>query len=511
MAVNDRKMFRRRDARNQLRQMGGIMSSSPELMQTVQRFNQGGRVDLSQPARNIAVPPKMIQDFLGVNETEQNPVSTAIPPFLARPSSQTLRGPTAENIQSPEFQGSARMSDLLSESIVPTTMDGFNKVGEYSLSEQPSSFGPDDLRVTPPKKSSPPPPPPPQITQTSALIEPITVGKEMQAYAEQLMNSGADQTEINDKILEMIGEKEEGKQISVEERYEKNRALYEKVLGADPEQDRKIDGYNLAMMGFMIAAGDSPNALTNIARGAARGAERMQMTAEKRQERARRIKELGLTQAIQDDRTALQFERENERWRKGELMSWLKSRTESAEADRRLGIQIASQVAQLQTKINTDVMIANKKTIDDDRRAAAERDANRELLILKGLQDPNIGSMATSQLLSEGIEINDPEFSTQLIDRVRTLVQDPEVVAALRVGSSTGLRDYEAMPRREEYVLKNTADALKDFTILDTIARELGVDPNNLKSEDIRRFYGNMYDQEAALRSQPTQRIQLEP
>jgi hypothetical protein len=493
MAVNDRKMFRRRDARNQLRQMGGIMSSSPELMATIQKFQLGGRVDLSQPARNIAVPPAMIQDFLGVGGTEQveTPIVTPPTPTQTPPRPAVAPQTTAELTQ--DSMDTAPME-------MPTISPEERGMGEGLLPD----YG--QLSGTPRQA-----PPPPTITQTSALLEPITVGKEMQAYAEQLMNSGADQTEINDKILEMIGEKEEGKQISVEERYEKNRALYEKVLGADPEQDRKIDGYNLAMMGFMIAAGDSPNALTNIARGAARGAERMQMTAEKRQERARRIKELGLTQAIQDDRTALQFERENERWRKGELMSWLKSRTESAEADRRLGIQIASQVAQLQTKINTDVMIANKKTIDDDRRAAAERDANRELLILKGLQDPNIGSMATSQLLSEGIEINDPEFSTQLIDRVRTLVQDPEVVAALRVGSSTGLRDYEAMPRREEYVLKNTADALKDFTILDTIARELGVDPNNLKSEDIRRFYGNMYDQEAALRSQPTQRIQLEP
>jgi len=490
MSVTNRKMFRPRNARNKLNQMGGIMSSSPELMQTVQRFNNGGNVDLSQPARNIAVPPTMIQDFLGVDGTEtQTQTQTPAQPAVAPQTSTEL---TQDSMDSAPME-------------IPTISPEERGMGEGLLPD----YG--QLSGTPRQA-----PPPPTITQTSALLEPITVGKEMQAYAEQLMNSGADQTEINDKILEMIGEKEEGKQISVEERYEKNRALYEKVLGADPEQDRKIDGYNLAMMGFMIAAGDSPNALTNIARGAARGAERMQMTAEKRQERARRIKELGLTQAIQDDRTALQFERENERWRKGELMSWLKSRTESAEADKRLGIQIASQVAQLQTKVNTDVMIANTKTINDDRRAEAKRDANRELLILKGLQDPNIGSMATSQLLSEGIEINNPEFSTLLIDRVRTLVQDPEVVAALRVGSSTGSKGA-LDPERQYQTLTGTLEMSDPLYIMaeEQLFKELGRAPTVTEAYEraliLAGRQSRMLPLADAQSTQPTQRIQLEP
>jgi hypothetical protein len=35
MSVTNRKMFRPRNARNRLNQLGGIMASSPELMQTV--------------------------------------------------------------------------------------------------------------------------------------------------------------------------------------------------------------------------------------------------------------------------------------------------------------------------------------------------------------------------------------------------------------------------------------------------------------------------------------------
>jgi len=49
--VTNRKMFRKNDARNKLRQMGGIMSSSPELMQTVQKFQEGGNVSLADMQR----------------------------------------------------------------------------------------------------------------------------------------------------------------------------------------------------------------------------------------------------------------------------------------------------------------------------------------------------------------------------------------------------------------------------------------------------------------------------
>jgi len=345
------------------------------------------------------------------------------------------------------------------------------------------------------------------------LLEPVTVGEEMKAYAEELMKTDASDIEVNDKILEMLGKKEEGKQIPLKERYETLREVFQEVLGEDPEEDRKIDGYNLAMMGFMIAAGDSPNALTNIARGAAQGAQRMQMTAEKRRERARRIKELGLTQAIQDDRTALQYEREEERWRKGELMGWLKSRVDSREADKRLGMQIASQVAQLQTKISNDILLANTRAINEDRRAKAKADAERETLIIRGLQDPNVGSIATSQLVSEGVEITDPQFSTLLIDRVRTLVQDPEVIAALRVGSSTGSKGA-LDPGRQFQVITGKEGTMEPLIRIaeEQLTTELGRQPT--ESEAYNRAL--ILAQQQSVTGQiggaaPTQRIQLEP
>ena len=45
MSVTNRKMFRR-DARNKLRSMGGIMASSEPLIQEVAKFQFGGNVDI---------------------------------------------------------------------------------------------------------------------------------------------------------------------------------------------------------------------------------------------------------------------------------------------------------------------------------------------------------------------------------------------------------------------------------------------------------------------------------
>ena len=56
MNVLSRRMFKKnrpRPARDALNRAGGIMSSSPELMNTVQRFQPGGVVE---PGENVRIP-----------------------------------------------------------------------------------------------------------------------------------------------------------------------------------------------------------------------------------------------------------------------------------------------------------------------------------------------------------------------------------------------------------------------------------------------------------------------
>jgi hypothetical protein len=47
-----RKLFQPREAREKLRGMGGIMSSSPQLASTVAKFQQGGPIQAMPPERS---------------------------------------------------------------------------------------------------------------------------------------------------------------------------------------------------------------------------------------------------------------------------------------------------------------------------------------------------------------------------------------------------------------------------------------------------------------------------
>ena len=61
MSVTNRKMFRR-DARNKLRNMGGIMASSEPLIQEVAKYQFGGGVDILSEIRNMR--PEIRSAFL---------------------------------------------------------------------------------------------------------------------------------------------------------------------------------------------------------------------------------------------------------------------------------------------------------------------------------------------------------------------------------------------------------------------------------------------------------------
>ena len=78
-----------------------------------------------------------------------------------------------------------------------------------------------------------------------------------------------EQADANDDLLGIPKEDPDGKKIS---RKERNQLRYEELVamvGEDKAKDIRTDkSYNLMMLGLRIAAGQDPNALTNIARGA---------------------------------------------------------------------------------------------------------------------------------------------------------------------------------------------------------------------------------------------------
>ena len=82
MNVLNRGMFKNRDSRNRLAQMGGILSSSPELQETAMTFSNGGGADL--PDYIINVPGLTAEgEYLRISSATLEKLNNAVPEVMA--------------------------------------------------------------------------------------------------------------------------------------------------------------------------------------------------------------------------------------------------------------------------------------------------------------------------------------------------------------------------------------------------------------------------------------------
>jgi len=277
----------------------------------------------------------------------------------------------------------------------------------------------------------------------------VAAGKVIQEeVAGMLASEEVDEETKNDVILTMLDKKKPGEELSKAEQIKKNRESYREIFGMDPEKDKKIDGYNLAMMGFLIASGDSPNALQNIARGAASGLKNFQKTAEKRQTREDRLTELAVRE-YQDT-------------------------VKSEEANQRFRIDTALKIQELQ---------------DQRDQAATEAERDRFDAVLKAVDDP-ASALALIQLDKSNVDIGTEE-GLQQFNELRTgiLARQPDLLK-----STT---DYEAMPRKEEYVLegvKTALDADKGYEVRARIAAQNNLEPEQVSESMMTSYFSNLYD-----------------
>ena len=117
-----------------------------------------------------------------------------------------------------------------------------------------------------------------------------------------------DQESASDTLLAAHGQLDPDEPLSTDERIEKMRETIRKFYGRDPGEERRIDGLNLAMMGFAIAGGESPQALQNIANGALAGVKAMKEEKQRRQDREDKITGLAVSTILgreekEEDRT----------------------------------------------------------------------------------------------------------------------------------------------------------------------------------------------------------------
>ena len=162
------------------------------------------------------------------------------------------------------------------------------------------------------------------------------------------VTSTQEQADANDDLLGIPKEDNDGKKLS---RKERNQLRYEELVamvGEDKAKDIRTDkSYNLMMLGLRIAAGQSENALTNIARGAGQQLEEFgEVSGELSQKEAEQSRALKL-QAVNE--VGAEIAREEER--KFATTERLDTQTfQRAMQDDRIGSQEAMKAVELQWK-----------------------------------------------------------------------------------------------------------------------------------------------------------------
>ena len=98
MSAMNRKMFANRDARNKLAGMGGILSSSPELMGATQQFEPGGRVLMGAAGMPEPQGP-------GIMSSLGNAIGLSVSGVPDQQRARALQLYMNPSFQTPEFTG----------------------------------------------------------------------------------------------------------------------------------------------------------------------------------------------------------------------------------------------------------------------------------------------------------------------------------------------------------------------------------------------------------------------
>ena len=166
-------------------------------------------------------------------------------------------------------------------------------------------------------------------------------------------------------ILDAFGEKKEEK---LEDRIKKYKNIAEDIFGEDIEGEKTERAYNLAFLGFAIASGDSPNALTNISKGLLSATKKFNDSAERKRRRKQKIKEFAVSEGLKDIRDEKDFLRKAQLQEQRLSVSLQKAGIDNAAASKRLAAQLQAR------RLNTLSRIASaEKRLKDENLSADER------------------------------------------------------------------------------------------------------------------------------------------
>jgi len=171
--------------------------------------------------------------------------------------------------------------------------------------------------------------------------------------------SPKEKAETTDELLGIVQTTEEPTR---KERIEARKAMLTDLLGEDAAKDIRTDAnYNLMMTGLLIAAGESPNALANIAKGAAAGLSKYgDVVGDKAVKKREREEKISL-QAISDIRDEMATEDQRE----------YDSLVRSAQQDHEVKLQ--------NNRYINDLKLLDRKLSDAEERQVKEHDLRIKL------------------------------------------------------------------------------------------------------------------------------------
>jgi hypothetical protein len=340
-----RKLFTTRDAREHLRSMGGIMSSSPRLAETVAKFNLGG--DVIAPVVGASQEPALVV-FSGSN-------------FAVFPDGRVVN--TDANVEVDDTQdpggdlrravqalapGGAAAADVPPEVAATMTLEELRNIVDFEDITEPmrargaevfepfqdtgasgaATFAAEtlfrsraaEMRARDAAAGREPP----------AVVQQRQAAEEDQAAAAAAMETEAEAGDAEMRAADQAAAAEQERQeaarraaeeletsrgtgagaggdLDLDATFDQMLARLERVMGTKDEDGRKKAMANLAMIGLAIAAGQSPDALTNIAQGALTGMQaiRREEAAEEATQREMRLTALQMASAEVENRRKL--------------------------------------------------------------------------------------------------------------------------------------------------------------------------------------------------------------
>lgn len=361
MDVMNRKLFATREARNRLRNMGGIMASSPELMQEAQTFQAGGPVqmlpipsyrDMLMEAARRGVSPQVARGE--VERGRLDPESEFFDPRALEAEILRMRGEGPMTYGSGALRGRIPEDEIISERLMAlprvTVPEG------APTPEMPAGDGPRASMLAPeegpameqPEAEFPvydpagraaaatrrdqetirnrisealgvdlPEPP----ASTAAPGRPATAGRPRTPERPDGPQEPGEGDEApaaaarppvaldEDRQAALIPDPDETPE-TLRDRYNDRLALFKDVLGTESDQAAQDKAMQLAMIGLAIAAGQSPDALTNIAQGALAGLESMSAAEAERRKQQRELRTSALESVLEEEAAQQEFLRE---------------------------------------------------------------------------------------------------------------------------------------------------------------------------------------------------------